>query len=296
MSRAYAVFDVFTDQMFGGNPLALVPDARGLDTETMQAITREFDFSETIFLLPPEDAANHLKARIFTPGREIPFAGHPNIGLGVWAVETGEAFGRPITDALRAEEGAGLVVLDLDRSGERPHATLTAPAPFALGRAFSAERAAAAGGIEAGDIATERHAPTYASVGMDFMILELKSREALARARPVADAFDDLSVDDGLHEALYYVRDGANVAMRMFAPPHNIPEDPATGSAAAALTALCAHLELGADAVVELQITQGDEMGRPSRIVAEARKAGGVVQAVRVGGTAVRVMDGVLHI
>jgi trans-2,3-dihydro-3-hydroxyanthranilate isomerase len=296
MSRRFAVLDVFTDRLFGGNRLAIVEDARGLDAATMQAITREFGFPETIFLLPPEDPANHVKARIFTPGMEIPFAGHPNIGLGVWAASQSALFGRPVGELVRAEEGAGLVALALERGAAGARATLTAPAAFALGRGFAVERAAAAAGLPAAAIATARHAPVYASVGMGFLICELGARDDLAAARCAAEAFDPLEDTDGLHEALYYVRDGARVAMRMFAPVHGIPEDPATGSAAAALVALLAHLDPSPDTELALEITQGDEMGRPSRISAHATKTGGAVGPVRVSGTAVLAMEGTLAV
>lgn len=297
MSRPFAVLDVFTDRLFGGNRLAIVSDARGLDAPTMQAIAREFDFPETIFLLPPDDAANDVKVRIFTPGSEIPFAGHPNIGLGVWLAAQAELFGRAVGDVVRAEEGAGLVVLDLDRSGPLAHATLTAPAPFTLGRTMSPARVAAAARLPEAAIALGRHAPVFASVGFGFTVTELVSRAHLSAARCAPDRFDTLAAADGLHQALYYVREGeGRVAMRMFAPEQGIVEDPATGSAAAALVALLAHLEPSADAVVNLAITQGDEMGRPSRIAASAQKRAGVVGPVRVGGTAVAVMDGTLRL
>lgn len=306
MTRPYATLDVFTDRAFGGNPLGLVADARGLDTDAMQTIAREFNYSETIFLLPPEDPANHVKARIFTPGGELPFAGHPNVGLGVWAAHAGEVFGKRIDDELRAEEGAGLVVLDLQRASvagdasvagnDVVTATLTAPTPFARGREFTPERVAATAGLDVASIRTDNHAPVHASVGATFAIAELASRRDLAAARPVAEAFDALDVEAGLVEALYYVRDGDAVAMRMFTPPHGIPEDPATGSAAGALVALLASLDPAPDVDLAFAITQGDEMGRPSRISAFAEKRGGVVGAVRVGGRAVIVMEGTLRV
>jgi len=246
------------------------------------------------------DPANHVKARIFTPGGELPFAGHPNVGLGVWAAHAGEVFGKPVDDELRAEEGAGLVVLDLQRASVAGEdvvtATLTAPTPFARGREFTAERVAATAGLDAASIRTDNHAPVHASVGATFAIVELASRRDLAAARPVAEAFDALDVEAGLVEALYYVRDGGAVAMRMFTPPHGIPEDPATGSAAGALVALLASLDPAPDVDLALAITQGDEMGRPSRISAFAEKRGGVVGAVRVGGRAVIVMEGTLRV
>jgi trans-2,3-dihydro-3-hydroxyanthranilate isomerase len=296
MMRHFAVLDVFTDLIFGGNRLAIVTDARGLDAGTMQAIAREFYFPETIFLLPPESADNHVRARIFTPGAEIPFAGHPNVGLGVWAASQPALFGRAVGDVVRAEEGAGLVTLALERRAAGASATLTAPAHLTLGRTFPIERAARAAGLTPDAITTERHVPLYASVGMGFLMCELASRDALRRAQCAPEAFDALETAGGLHEALYYVREGDQAAMRMFAPPHGIIEDPATGSAAAALAGLLAHLDPRADAEIRLSITQGDEMGRASRIEALAEKRGGAVAAVRVGGTAVLVMEGTLHV
>jgi trans-2,3-dihydro-3-hydroxyanthranilate isomerase len=296
MTRPFAVLDVFTDTMFGGNRLAVVSDARGLDTAALLAIAREFFFPETIFLLPPKDPANHIEARIFTPEAEIPFAGHPNVGLGVWAASQTALFGKPVGEVVRAEERAGLVVLDLERSPTGARATLTAPAPLRIGRTFPVARVAQAGGLPPEAVATVRHEPVLASVGMGFVFCELKARDALRAAQCSPGVFDPLDQPGGLHQILFYVRDGARVAMRMFAPAQGILEDPATGSAAAALAALLAHLEPAPDTEIVLAITQGDEMGRPSRISAQAEKRNGAVGRVRVGGAAVIVMEGVLHI
>lgn len=295
MARPFAVLDVFTDAVFGGNPLALVADAVGLSTETMQAVAREFNFSETIFLLPPDDPAHDLKARIFTPGMEIPFAGHPNVGLGVWAAEAGQAFGRHFSDTLQVEEGAGLVELALTRDGDARTATLTAPARLTVGPETALSRIAAACGLPVDAVRTQTHAPIMASAGMGFVCAEMISGEALTAATPVADAFDPLG-EGALHELLIYVRDGARVEARMFAPPHGIPEDPATGSAAAALVGLLAHLDPSPDLELALDIRQGVAMGRPSRIAAEASKADGAVTRVRVGGQAVITMTGELRV
>ncbi len=293
MPRRFVTLDVFTDEPFGGNQLALIPDARGLDQAAMQAITREFNYSESIFLLPSEDDANDLRARIFTPGQELGFAGHPNIGLGVWASHQTELFGRKLGDLLRVEEQAGLVPLALDRTGVRPVATLTAPGVFQTGAEFEPARAAACAHLGAEHICTDRHAPVMASKGMRFLVSELASRDALIAARPNADAFDPLD-RDGVHEALFYVRNGDDVEMRMFACSHGIPEDAATGSAAGVLVSLLASLEPGDDFDLELNISQGAQMGRPSHIRAMAQKRTGEVVETRVAGSAVIVAQGEL--
>lgn len=295
MSRSFTVLDVFTDTAFGGNQLALISDASGLSDAAMQAVAREFNFSESIFLLPPHNNDSDLKARIFTPGMEIPFAGHPNVGLGVWASEAGGAFGKRFGDRILVEEGAGLVSIELTRDEAGASATLTAPAPLSLGVTLPVARIAAAAGLSPNVVRMDVHPPQVASVGMGFVCAELSSVDSLNLARPVAEAFDPLGEGD-LHEVLLYVRTGRRVDARMFAPPHGIPEDPATGSAAAALAGLLAHLDPLTDIDLVLDVRQGAQLGRPSRIAASATKRSGTVEEVRVGGRAVVTMTGALRI
>lgn len=273
----YLVYDVFTEEPFGGNPLAVIPDASGLGEALLQKIAREFNFSETTFVYPPADAGATARVRIFTPRQEVPFAGHPTIGTAVAL----RALGRPAEMVL--ELGVGPVPCSV--TGRTARFTIARP----LERLHEpdAGTVAACLSVSGDDIRRDRHAPVMASVGLPFVFAELRDLAALARAAPVTEAFRRA-------EAVYpspldfavaaYVRDGSRIRMRMFAPLDGIAEDPATGSAAAALAALLADLE---GAPVTLDIAQGVEMGRPSRIGVTAGPGG-----VSVTGSAVRIMEG----
>jgi len=302
MKLSYVITDVFTDRRFGGNQLAVVLDAAGLTTEQMQAVAREFNFSETTFVLPPEDPANTRRVRIFTPSREIPFAGHPNVGTACVLAERGEAGGGDGPWQMTFEEDAGLVTLEVRRQCEGIlHAEFTAPRAPTIGAEIDPELVAVAVGLTPASVVTSRHAPRLASAGMAFVCVEIDGREALARARPDADALARLPGHDAHHGSiLVYTRDagvpGADVRARMFALDLGVPEDPATGSAAAALSGLLGRLSDTATGEVPLAIAQGIEMGRPSRIETTAVKAAGEVTAVRVAGPAVTFAEGTLHI
>src|SRR3954463_2307254 len=167
MKRRYVTVDVFTDRMFGGNPLAVVLDAGALSTAQMQAIAREFNYVETTFVLPPRDAAHDAEGRIFTVNNELPFAGHPNVGTAfVFATQATKP-----PERLRFEEGAGLVPIEiLTEKGGVVGAELTAPQPLSRLTQFSAEQAAACISLVAADITTHRHPPQIVSVGMPFLV------------------------------------------------------------------------------------------------------------------------------
>lgn len=293
----FETVDVFTDRLFGGNPLAVMLDGRGLTTERMQAIAREFNYSESTFVLPPDDPAHTAKVRIFTPAVEIPFAGHPNVGTAFVLARRGEIFGKPVTSPLLFEEMAGLVAVDVDRLGK---ATVTAPQSLSIGDTVDAERVAPCLALEPDDIAVERHVPTVASVGLPFLMVEVASREALTRARIDAAAFRDnvpLDVAAGIH---FYFHAGADddvdVRARMFSPIDGVGEDPATGSANAALAGFLAALDPLADMTLSLRIAQGVEMGRPSLLEASVVKESNRIAEVRIGGYSVPVMSGQLHV
>ncbi len=299
MRYPYYVVDVFTDRRFGGNQLAVLPDASGLSAELMQTIAREFNFSELTFVLPPASPENDAQVRIFTPAREVPFAGHPNVGTGYVLATLGEVHGKSVGETLRFEEKGGLVTLDIAGDGAgRPISTeFTAPAALELGEEVPVAHVAAAAGLQENRIITARHPPRCASVGLPFTLAELPDLPTLAAARPAPAAFDEHFT--GLSgDALYlYARTGgAGVQARMFAPLHGVLEDAATGSAAAALTGFLAHLEPAEDGTFAITIAQGIEMGRPSTIHGSADKKGGTVTAVRVGGPSVPVMEGLLQI
>jgi trans-2,3-dihydro-3-hydroxyanthranilate isomerase len=296
-TAAYEVWDVFTDRAFGGNQLAVVIDARDIPGGEMQAIAREFGYSETVFVLPPE-AGGTARARIFTPGSELPFAGHPTIGTATCLARRGQIFGTPVPARLVLEEGVGPIVCNTGTSGGTWSAAFVSEAPFTVLGECDPPSIAACLGLEADDIRRSAHPPRMASKGLPFVFAELRDRPALARAKPVAAGFETaargFAGKAGFFSVATYVRTSAqSAAMRVFAPLDGIPEDPATGSAAAALAALLCELE---GAPVTLAIDQGVEMGRPSRIDVTAERLSPDLSRVTVAGTAVPVMSGVLHL
>jgi trans-2,3-dihydro-3-hydroxyanthranilate isomerase len=294
MARTYdfVTLDVFTAQRFGGNPLAVLPDAAGLSGAEMQAIAGEFNLSETAFVLPPSDPSHTAHVRIFTPRSELPFAGHPNVGTG-WVL-TSRGLDRD--GVLLFEEAAGLVRVEVERAGEAVASVrVAAPRPLTVGDGPTAAVVATCAGLEARDLATT-HPPLLAGTGNTFLIAPVTA-EALGRAAPDTAAFQAAAAADphfADRRSLYlYARDGAQVRARMFGPLDGIPEDPATGSAATALAALLLHLDGGES--LDLAISQGDEMNRPSRLRAGARRGADGVRAW-VGGGCVPVMEGRLSL
>jgi trans-2,3-dihydro-3-hydroxyanthranilate isomerase len=298
----YVTVDVFTRTRFAGNPLAVIPDARGLSDAQMQRIAAEFNYSESTFVLPPEDAANTARVRIFTPTAELPFAGHPNVGTGFVLGRQAELFGRALPETLRFEERAGLVKVALVReSGGVVGARIAAPRPLEIVHLLDAETAAACASLDPADLLVGGMAPVMASVGLPFALAELASLEALARARPdeAAYALADRrypTSDDHFALFLFHRLSDTRLRARMFAPLSKTPEDPATGSAAAALAARILMLRPERDLADRLVIDQGVEMGRPSQIVLDIAKIAGVAQPVQVSGHCVDIMSGSLRI
>lgn len=296
----YATLDVFTDQAFGGNPLAIIADARGLDGAAMQRIAAEFNYSETTFVLPPPEGSDCLATvRIFTPVEELPFAGHPNVGTAFHIAHRDELFGRPIGDHFRFSEKAGVVDCRIDRDGKQMSASIAAPRALEIGQAVNSAVVAACASLPPNAIVSANHDPLFVSVGLPFPVAELGSLAELAQARPDNAAFVEAdaryhSADD--HFPLFlYVRingDPFKLRARMFAPLSNIPEDPATGSAAGALCAYLASLMPQSDGEFAFTVDQGVEMGRPSRIEVTVEKHGGTVGETRIGGTCVEMMSG----
>jgi trans-2,3-dihydro-3-hydroxyanthranilate isomerase len=300
MQRPYITVDVFTDRAFGGNPLAVVLDAGGLSTAQMQAIASEFNYSETTFVLPPRDAAHDAQVRIFTPTTEMPFAGHPNVGTAF--VLARQAAKPP--DRLRFEELAGIVAIEiLKDGGSVVGAELTAPQPLKKFSQFNPGQAAACGSLAATDIRTERHPPLIVSVGMPFLVAEVRSREVLQRAKPDAAAFAGIFPCDGAFAVYFYTRDvppaerPCDLQARMFFPGSSgVTEDSATGSATVAAAALLADLASEGDGEFKLRIGQGVDMGRPSLLLTRVRKQNGVVVSAHVGGGCVQVMEGTFRL
>jgi trans-2,3-dihydro-3-hydroxyanthranilate isomerase len=284
----FVTVDVFTGTRFGGNPLAVFPDAQGITDAEMQALAAEFNLSETTFVLPPADPANTARVRIFNRRNEMPFAGHPNVGTGFVLAE---ALGG---DRLRFEEIAGLVEIEVQRdaSGAVLGTTIAAPQPLTLGAELPPVTIATCAGVEPWEVITERHAPVMASVGNPFVIAEL-TPDALTRAAPDLAAFrgavGQWPVLGGRFALYMYARDGARVRARMFAPLSGTIEDAATGSAATPLAALLLKLDGGEAGAWD--IAQGVEMGRPSLLRTTARRAADGIRAT-VGGGCVRVLEG----
>ena len=291
--RDYITLDVFTARPFGGNPLAVIADGRGLDAAAMLQIAGEFNLSETVFLLPPEDSANDACMRIFTPQVELPFAGHPNVGAAVAVAMGVGPFGRAGARQVRFEERLGLVCLDLDYDGDMPvGAWLAAPSAPLIGGKVAADLIERAAGLAAGAVCSDSHAPCLVEMGPTFAIAELADSEAVSAARPQPGAFGPAA--DGLLEAILvlYRRDGNGLHVRVFGPLAGVPEDPATGSANLALGGLLAARAPGADVRLDLAVRQGGEIRRPSQLRVQAVKQGGVVQPPRIHGRAVQVSEG----
>ena len=287
--HAYITVDVFTDQGKGGNPLAVVTDARGLTAESMQALAARFGHSETVFVLPPDNPQHHAKLRIFTPRREVPFAGHPNVGAGfVLAQQDADP-----PEHYTFEEAAGLVRVHLIHAehGGVSGARIAAPHSLQLGIQIPTEIVAACIGLHPHEIRSESHPPIVASVGLKFVIAELSGAGALARAAPdvaaiarAAAQFPDAGDDFLLHVYARIEGDATRLVARMFGPLAGVTEDPATGSANATLAALLTSLAPGADVALHYDIAQGAGTGRPSRILAGARKtAEGPITATVAG-------------
>jgi trans-2,3-dihydro-3-hydroxyanthranilate isomerase len=297
----FVVVNVFTEARFGGNPLAVLPNASGLSDAQMQAIAAQFNLSETSFVLPPADPRNHARVRIFTPKHEMPFAGHPNVGTGyVLATMAGDP-----PEHYTFEEIAGLVRVHILRDPNRviSGARVAAPKSLSIDIGIPAAVVAACAGLAEADIATGSHTPLVASVGTPFVIAEVAGVEVLSRASPdlaafrtAAGQFPGLQGRVALHLYAWAEGDSRRIRTRMFAPLGGVLEDPATGSANAALAALLTSLAPGDNVNLQYAIEQGVEMGRPSLIVASAVKTGEGPVSASVAGSCVPVMRGTLTV
>jgi trans-2,3-dihydro-3-hydroxyanthranilate isomerase len=288
MKVPFQTVDVFTDRKFGGNPLAVIPDARGLSSEQMQSIAAEFNLAETTFVLPPQDPKNTAQVRIFTPKSELPFAGHPNVGTAFVLARLGRSGERFVF-----EEKAGLVPLDLTReNGAVVAARLAAPQPLTLGETVEPTIVAQAVGLAPADIVGQ---PVIASTGNNFLFAEVGSREVLKAASYNVEVFRrHLPMERTVGVHLYVA--GADIQSRMFAPLFGVPEDPATGSANVTLIGLLALRDPQTDLTLSRTIGQGVDMGRPSVLEATAEKKGGKVVATYIGGRCVPMLSGTIDV
>lgn len=277
---AYHVYDVFTVDAFGGNQLAVIPDAHHLPEGDLQRIAREFNFSETTFVTPPRDPAHTARVRIFTPTMEVPFAGHPTIGTAIALSDLG--YSNPMV----LEFDVGPIHCTVDGGS----ASFTTSAALTIDGTPDVDLSARALGLPISAITTAHHHPTQASLGLPFLFVELTDRDALRACQPVTDVFREGAkrYPAKLDFAVFaYCRSGTRLDARMFAPLDNIPEDPATGSACATITAFLSQL---AGKPLAFDITQGEDMGRLSHIHAAALP--GNPMPVRVTGSAVQTMEG----
>jgi trans-2,3-dihydro-3-hydroxyanthranilate isomerase len=303
----YHLLDVFTDAPFGGNQLAVFPGAPTLATDLMQRVARELNLSETVFVQPARDSGATHALRIFTPGMELPFAGHPTLGTAHLLVELGMVTGDQALGGFALEEKVGCIPVRVERRADGLlFAELTAAAaPETQGAAPSRRELAALLGIDERDVAAEGDslhgdAPQAVSMGVPFLLIPVRDRAALGRASVDLTAWRRLLVTAWAPHLYVFCRDaegpGVDLRARMFAPAMGISEDPATGAAAAALSAYLAWRAPERDATLRWIVEQGIEMGRPSRLHLTAVKQEGQLRSVRIGGTSVRVGEGLLRL
>ncbi len=299
MTGRFVTLDVFTTQRHAGNPLAVVLDSDGLETEAMQAIAREFNLSETVFVASPADPAHRAAIRIFTPGQELPFAGHPTVGTAVLLALRDHAEGRLAT-ILTLEEKVGLVPCAVTVTGAGSgRATFTLPKlPERLEQAIAHADLASGLGLDEGEIGFDRHEASAFSGGVAYTLVPLASREAVARTRPAGEAFERAFAAAPNPNVFVYCRETAETGhhyhARMFWPGAGVVEDPATGSAVAAFAGAAMAFDRPGDGEHRFIIEQGYEMGRSSQIMLELSVAGGVLTSARIGGSAVMVSEGAL--
>ena len=298
MQYKYYICDVFTKKRFGGNPLAVFPEAEGLTDNQMQQIACEFNFSESSFVFPPE-YGNTRKVRIFTPTAEVPFAGHPNIGTAFVLASTGMIEDFNESTEIIFEEIAGLVPIFLRKFDDGSiWCELQAPEKLSIGDKVSVEDLASAISLKSGDIITDTHPPQHTSVGLPFVITELKDRQALKKASVNIEGFKKLASKYNTRFTHIYIRsnDEFDLRTRMFGPFDGMMEDPATGSANCALGGLLTHYNDSDAGEFEWNIAQGVEMGRPSYLKARTQKKGGEVTATFIGGNSVMVSEGIIFV
>jgi len=297
MKLQFTTLDVFTDRRFTGNPLAVVFDADELDSATMQTVAREFGHPETVFVLKPEAAGSTARVRIFTPGVELPFAGHPTVGTALILALNGHGHSSTIV----LEEKIGIVrCTAAPAGGDRGHARFTLPQlPKPAGAATSREAISAAIGLAPGDIGFEQLAPVRWSAGNVFTFVPVRDLDAIRRCRPVDAKWDAAFEANGRSNPYVFCAQTVDAKhsfhARMFALRLGVTEDPATGSAAAAFAGLAAQTLPIGDGEHRLVIEQGYEMGRPSLIELQLMIAGGALTSATIGGHAVVVTEGTIE-
>lgn len=300
-TRNYLLYDVFTTERLAGNPLAVVLDSKGLDTPAMQAIAREFNLSESVFVLPPDNPKHRNRIRIFTPDYEMPFAGHPTVGAAIALAELageGEAgifvleenIG-PVRCAVSRHDGATFAEFDL---AKLPEPLELDADPQAIGAAL---------GLAPHEIGFENHLVSFWSAGVPYVTIPVANLEAAGRIKLDNQAWSELAPrksEWAFASPYVYCRQTVNhdsaFHVRMIVPGTPSYEDPATGSAAAAFAGAIMHFDAPTDGISQLWIEQGLEMGRPSRIRLELTVEAGKLASARIGGHAIKVAEGRLFV
>lgn len=302
MRYHFYTVDVFTHRIFGGNPLAVFPEAQGLEPMQMQQVARELSLSETVFVFPPETPEGTHRLRIFTPGTELPFAGHPTIGTAYLLAAIGKIPLVGNVTKVSFEEGVGAIPVSIHASNGQPAFTQFSAAllpdfgPESPPLSDLAELLS----LQISDFLGEDWLPQAVSCGVPFLFIPLRDRTALANAhldlvkwRAVLSSYWAphlylFTPDPGL--------EGSHFRARMFAPAMDIQEDPATGAAATAFAGYLGIREAAANGTFHWVIEQGFEMGRPSLLDLEADKQNNELTAIRVGGHSVQVSQGEMTI
>lgn len=299
MPYEFYTADVFTDTRFGGNQLAVLPDARGLTSEQMLAITREFNYSESTFVFPPEDPTHTRRVRIFTPGGEVPFAGHPTVGTAHVLAAIGEiALNGPETRVVLEENVGPVAVVIRARDGKPDFAQLSvAMLPQVSEPPVSRKEIADLLSLDVSDVLDGDYAPQTVSCGLPFLLVPLRDRKAVARSRLRLEPWERALKGTPSEMVMVFAADperpGSDIRARMYGPSVAVAEDPATGSACACLAGYLAA-RTPRDGSLRWVVEQGFEMGRPSILEIEADKQNGQITAVRVGGRTVVVSKGQL--
>lgn len=304
MTRTYAYHtaDVFTSTRFGGNQLAVIPDARGLSTEEMHAITREFNYSESTFVLPPDDARHTRRVRIFTPGGEVPFAGHPTVGTAFVLASLGDVAITGAETKVTFEEGVGPVPVTIRAADGLPtYCELSvARLPELAPPSPPAEVLAPMLSLGVDDLVGGVFHPQAVSCGLPFTFVPVRTRDAVRRARLKLDLWESALAGTAAHMVMVFALDAEDpahqVRARMFAPGESVPEDPATGSACAALGGYLGMRDATTDGTMRWTVEQGYEMGRPSLLHVSCDKAAGAITGIRVGGASVLVCSGTIRL
>ncbi|MEL4896572.1 PhzF family phenazine biosynthesis protein [Crocosphaera sp. Alani8] len=302
MTYSFYTVDVFTDAIFGGNQLAVFPNAEGLSSEIMQKIAAEFNFSETVFILPPTVNNATKKLRIFTPTQELPFAGHPTLGTAYILGFTDNTINKNDDYKIVFEEEVGLVLVKVKFKNKQPiYTELTSPQlPEFSNQTPSVEELASILTLDTEDLKQDKYYPQAVSCGIPFLFIPLHNRDALKRIKLNSDRWQQILANSWASSLYVFCfdpeKEGSNIRARMFAPGLGVIEDPATGSAATAFGGYLGIRETEEKGIFHWRIEQGFEMGRPSFLEVKTEKSGGNINNIWVGGSSVLVTQGTMEI